>query len=176
MKTDLNALYKAWAESSLKDKEDAHAKLGTDLYHYLRGIIRQEFPKWQEYLEDGIGEASHEIFKSLDSFDPTKGSFKQWVYGVTVYTCRDLLRKRNKRREIQYYGHEDAVEHPDHEARLTLKKLREGLAPEDNELIDLKLHGATNEEIAIAINTTEDSIKSKWKRLCEELRTHGGGS
>lgn len=171
MKIDINKLYTDWINAPPGEKGIALNILGENLYHYIQGIVRKEFPKWQEYLEDGVGEASHEIFKSLDSFNKAKGSFKQWVYGVTVYTCRDLLRKRGRRREIQYYGHEDAVEHPRHEVKLALRKLREGLTPEDNELIDFKLHGATNEEIAVEMNTTEDGVKGRWKRLCEELRT-----
>jgi len=171
----LNVLYDTWVKASPEEKEQAHNRLGEDLYYYIRRIIRREFPEWKLNLEDGIGEASHNIFKGIATFDATKGSFKQWVYGITVNACIDLLRTRQRRREVEYFGVEDVVEHTDREAKLALDKLRENLTEAENDFIDAKLHGMSNEELAVELGLSEQTIKNKWGLLLEKLRTRGGG-
>lgn len=176
MKTNLNDLYANWFKASEEAKPEAWERLGEDLYHYIPLVINRQFPEWWAYLqEDGTGEALSKVLAGIHTFDPTKGDFKKWVYGVTVNMCIDMLRQRRHRHEIQYFGHEDRVVNEGYGAKLALAKLREGLTEEENELIDYKLDGVSSENIAVNMDKAEQTIKNKWGLLQEKLRTLRGG-
>lgn len=178
MRTDVNNLYTEWFEAKPEAKEQAREELGEALYHYIKLVIRKQFPKWARYLlidSDGIGEAAHNIFARIDKYDSTKGSFAQWTYGVTCNACIDLLRQRRGRGEVQYFGNENPVFSDGHSAKLYLQQLRSQLTEEENELIDLKLNGFANDGVAQSLGIELEAMKKRWTRLQDKLRTLLGG-
>lgn len=178
MRTDLNALYAEWSAASTETKDTAQNQLGEALYRYITLVVRKQFPEWSRYLlveNDALGEAAHKIFTGLDTFNPLKGTFAQWTYGVTCNACIDLLRQRKQRSEVQYFEIDNPVVSEGHTAKLFLDKLRYQLTEDENELIALKLDGNSNEQIAEALSTTKGYVEVKWDRLVRKLRTLGGG-
>lgn len=172
MKTDVNALYQKWADT--KQEQDRN-DLGEALYYYIKRVVRKQFPAWSVYLQDAVGESAHNIFKGIDTYNPEKGSFAQWVYGVVHNTCVDILKQRSIRQEQHLVGYEAVTEYADRSEHFELDKLRDGLTEDENRLITFKLNGFKNKAIAKEMSTTEGYIKIRWLRLCQKLRTLGGG-
>ena len=61
-----------------------------------------------ELVEDVMQEAFVQVYKSLGRFRPT-GSFRSWVYRITLNVCRDSKRWHDRRPAVPYDDKTDLI-------------------------------------------------------------------
>src|SRR6266403_145114 len=177
-KIKLNDAYEHWLSTAQYDAyahTEAYNQLGESLFRFIQATIATEFSSRWEALRDAVGEVICEIIKDIGSYDPSKGSFSNWVYGITYHTCMDMRRHKISRREQVLLEDGTSSIRPKYEDRLLLKTIVSKLSEEDQRLIKLKLEGHSNEEIAFRFQINTGAVKMKWMRLEESLRTIWGG-
>src|SRR6267142_4345584 len=178
MKMKLNDAYADWVKvdkASAYIQGKAYDQLGRSLISFIQATIATEFSSRWEELRDAVGEVICEIIKDIGSYDPSKGSFSNWVYGITCHTCMDMRRHKISRREQVLLEDGTSSIRPKYEDRLLLKTIISKLSEEDQRLIKLKLEGHSNEEIAFRFQINMGAVKMKWARLVNRLRTLEGG-
>ena len=173
MKMKLNEAYKEWKDAP---STDTYNQLGESLFRFIQATIATEFRSRYEELRDAVGEVICEIMKDIGSYDPSKGSFSNWVYGITCHTCMDMRRQKISRREQVLLENGTGSIKPTYEDRLLLKTIISKLSEEDQRLIQLKLEGHSNEEIAFRFQINTGAVKMKWIRIVDRLRTIGVGN
>jgi len=168
----LNEAYKEWKDAP---STDTYNQLGESLFRFIQATIATEFSSRWEELRDAVGEVICEIIKDIGSYDPSKGSFSNWVYGITCHTCMDMRRHKISRREQVLLEDGTGSIKPDYEDKLLLRSIVLKLPLKEQELIKLKIQGFSTRNIAEKWNVQEGEIKMKWIRLVDRLRTIGGG-
>jgi RNA polymerase sigma factor (sigma-70 family) len=167
----LNQTYQAYLDDPTSENYET---LGEALMRFVEAtIVRTHGSQFPE-LEDAVGEACLDVIKGLPSFNPAKSSFSTWVYNVTTNSCLDALRKRNGQQEEELDT--DVLKSQSYDfyrnldAKLDMNKLIAQLSKDEQELIEMKMHGFSNEEIAAELDTTLDGVKGQWKRLIPKLK------
>src|SRR6267142_4650459 len=179
MKMKLNDAYADWVKvdkASAYIQGKAYDQLGRSLISFIQATIATEFSSRWEELRDAVGEVICEIIKDIGSYDPSKGSFSNWVYGITCHTCMDMRRHKISRREQVLLEDGTGSIRPKYEDRLLLKTIISTLKEEDQKLIKLKLAGFSYKDIGDGLKLSEGAVKMKWMRLEESLRTLWGGT
>jgi len=170
----LNDAYALWIGTAQVDAyshEEAYNQLGESLFRFIQATIATEFSSRWEELRDAVGEVICEIIKDIGSYDPSKGSFSNWVYGITCHTCMDMRRHKISRREQVLLEDSTAAVKPNYTDRLLLKTMVSKLSVEEQELVKLKMQGFSSQDIAQQWNVQEGKIKMQWSRLLDRLRT-----
>lgn len=150
---------------------------------YLKAIVQKRLFAVPDRVDECMNDIFLGIWKNIDSFDETKGSFKNWAAGVARLEAIDQLRRAS--RDIRTMSLED-VELPQEDAgmlALVEKELSEEtqrllscLEPKDQELF-LRIYG--NEEdpmqVSAEMGLTRDNLyvrlfrgKKKMRRLAEK--------
>src|SRR6266446_10325655 len=145
MKMKLNEAYKEWKDAP---STDTYNQLGESLFRFIQATIATEFRSRYEELRDAVGEVICEIIKDIGSYDPSKGSFSNWVYGITYHTCMDMRRHKISRREQVLLEDGTSSIRPKYEDRLLLKTIVSKLSLEEQELMRLKMQGFSSQDIA----------------------------
>jgi RNA polymerase sigma factor (sigma-70 family) len=163
-------------------------EFGKSLLNYFTSLAMDKgIPKSD--FEDVVQTACLFFYQWLSGFDSSKSKIQTWSHIVfnTAYTryfqpTADALSKRRLRvsaepdvadsiETVQFVPLEDVDKEglnsieDNFVTRLDFKKWKLTLSVEDRRLVDLKLAGYTDEEIAQKFDTTVDSIKSRYKRL-----------
>ena len=69
----------------------------TELYEaYAAGVYRLAYSilLHQQDAEDVVQEVFVYVFRSLEKYDPERGSFRTWLYTITVSRCRNARRRK----------------------------------------------------------------------------------
>jgi RNA polymerase sigma-70 factor (ECF subfamily) len=132
---------------------------------------------------DATQEALERIVRSIERFDPRRGSFRAWALTVSRNVCRDRLRRRGlERRTFVGDGEEvtrwTATEAPGPErvalARVETGRLAEALEtlPEGMRVavVLFHVHGATYEEIAATLERPLGTVMTWLHRGRKRLR------
>jgi RNA polymerase sigma-70 factor (ECF subfamily) len=132
-------------------------------------------------------EAAQDIFvKAYLCLNQFKGdcAFSTWLYRITANHCVDILRKRNRRKNVSL---EALVEKAgDHIENFFVSSVRSDLRLENRQLADQILStlseeyrrvlilkevlGLEYQEIAVVLNCTENSVKGRLARARKQLR------
>ena len=135
--------------------------------------------------DDLAQEVCFQVYRSLGSFDPARGAFRPWVFGVASRVASSLLRKaariRARAGTVQRLASRaDAL--PGDLTTLTRRIARdEGLAqfvervqalPEDERqlLIYRGLEGLSHADVGELMGWTEAQASKRWQRLRDRLR------
>jgi RNA polymerase sigma-70 factor (ECF subfamily) len=142
-----------------------------DLYAYVATLVRD-----RAAAEDVVAAAFERAYRRLRSYDPRRGSARQWLFGIARNAALDELRRRGRQAEL-------AVEPADlaaipaeegaeaSERRLALAAGLAVLAPRERELIALKFFtGLSNAEIAAVVGVSESNAGTKLHRAVNKLR------
>ena len=135
--------------------------------------------------EDLVQEVSYQAYRAFGSFDPQRGEFRGWVFGVANLVAQELLRKSARARAN--VGQLELLESrvgtvP---AELTtisrrvardeaLERFLERVSALDDEERALLLHrgieGLRHDEVGALLGITPESANKRWQRLRERLR------
>jgi RNA polymerase sigma factor (sigma-70 family) len=123
-----------------------------------------------------VNEAVQYVMAHLGDFRG-ESKFSTWVFSIVQRFCYRELEVKISNKEVLFsdYHSTHQVERLasyelDGDARITLDRLREALSDDENNLIDRKLEGYTNAEIAESEATSTTAIEGRWRRLCAKLR------
>lgn len=165
----------------------------TDLYDYFAtGIYRLCYSLvfQRQDAEDVMQETFVYAFKNLHRFDPSRASFKTWLYTIAVSRCRNTYRrKRLPHIDLgQLFRQEIAAPRSERpEAELARKQMQDALyqalqslTPALREAVVLRYgHGLTYREIADVMGcppkTAESRIRLAHQHLRHILQAHGQG-
>jgi RNA polymerase sigma factor (sigma-70 family) len=151
-------------------------ELGKALSTWIPAIAAGVFGSRYNLLQDAVGNAMYNVLANLTSFDPTKNSFHMWVYAITYNACMDKLRQdadlRHRGVELQLERDNPVYQPID---KLFLKQLKAQLSEKERTLLEFKMDGFTFERIAQELNSTENAVECRWRRLQQKLRTLSGG-
>jgi len=133
--------------------------------------------------EDAAQEIFIKAYQSLSKFRGTS-SFSTWLYRIATNHCRDLLRKKSRRRTESW---EALVEREGdqlirvlsapHDPILTqedtdlIKRLLSCLSPEYRMILTLReIQGLCYQEIAAVMHCSLDSVKARLRRARQDLK------
>ena len=79
-----------------KGKEDGILYVIDTYGGYLRTIVRQRLLALPDQIDECMNDIFFGIWKNIDSFDESKGSFQNWAAGVARLTAIDYLRRASR--------------------------------------------------------------------------------
>lgn len=148
----------------------------------LHSIVRKRLFTAPDEIEECMNDIFLGIWRNIDSFDETKGSFEAWAAGVARLEAIDTLRKL--KRELQTVPIED-MEIPQEEAsflKLTEQELSketeeilECLKPKDRELFRrIFVNEEEPEEAGEALGISRDNVYVRIFRGKQKIRSKFG--
>lgn len=140
----------------------------------LNGVVRR-FVVDQDQANDILQDSFVKIWKNIDRYDSTKGSFYTWMLNVARNTSIDFLRKNKKelKSEIQDWestvGVQNAVQQ--NTSTIGLQKLVETLVPDQQVIIEyLYFKGYTQQEVSDELELPLGTVKTRTRLAMRELR------
>lgn len=144
---------------------------------YVYTIIKN-YVSDSELQKDVMQEVFVSAFKSIASFDETKGKFKSWISQITVNKCIDTL--RNEKKLSLFIPLNDQ-----HEVAVDQEKILDALDPEALKalLSDMPLgyktvfllhivDGYSHKEIGERLNITPETSRSQLFRAIKWVKKH----
>ena len=151
-----------WLEGCRKGDRTAQREAYHTLFPILRGAVRRY--TWNEAdVQDILQEAFIRIFKSMEQFDQTRGSFMNWSTRIAINTAINEGKKR-MRHKIMEHDLSVPIE-PDVIHKMGLDDLVQALTamPTDQHRV-FNLHlvdGFSHKEIGEMLNITPDVSRQK---------------
>ncbi|MCB9637520.1 MAG: sigma-70 family RNA polymerase sigma factor [Myxococcales bacterium] len=93
-KTEMNLIYRVQQEGCVASysKLLAELKLYRDVYHFIRRYLPNPCD-----AEEVTQETMFRAFHNIQGFDPERGRFRAWVFGIAVHQAYDRLNERKHR-------------------------------------------------------------------------------
>lgn len=169
----LNEAHSLWI---LNKNEDTYNQLGTTLLAYVNKEIRRQWRSRgnKTEQEDLQGEALIRVFQNIDKFN-NRSSFATWVSKIIFNEGERMLGKLAASKTQAFVGDESYDLGPSLQDKLTLRQLVSILDKEDQRMVQLKIEGFDDQEIAEAFAIPIGTMKSRWNAIQNRLRTHSGG-
>lgn len=173
----LNTLEIETLVNRIKDGETSAFSEMYDRYSgALNGVVRRFVPD-QDQANDILQDSFVKIWKNIERYDSTKGSFYTWMLNVARNTSIDFLRKSKKelKSEIQdldsAVGVQSAVKQ--NTSTIGLQKLVETLVPEQQVIIEyLYFKGYTQQEVSDELDLPLGTVKTRTRLAMRELRKY----
>jgi RNA polymerase sigma-70 factor (ECF subfamily) len=132
-----------------------------------------------------VQEVSYQAWRSYESFDPERGSFRGWMFGVASKVALALLRRTARARanvgplallesragavpaELTTISRRVARD----EALERFLARAEELDPEDRDLLLYRgIEGLQHDQVAAILGLTPETASKRWQRLRDRLR------
>ncbi|PJF44816.1 MAG: hypothetical protein CUN55_02080 [Phototrophicales bacterium] len=170
-------------ERSLKGEQQActelYERFATDVYRLAYSVLLH-----RQDAEDVVQEVFVYVFRSLHKYDPKRGSFRTWLYTITISRCRNARRRKLLPQvalsELLANGLEPASsdEHSSPErssmrstARQLLKEGLQTLSPRLREAVALRYgQGLTYREMAEILGVPSKTAESRVRLAHQALR------
>lgn len=145
---------------------------------YIERIFRFVYFKTldKDVAEDIVSTVFIKAHERISGFDPSRGVFSQWLYGIARNAVIDHYRTTKKHVDVEDIfdlGEDDRTE-AKIDARDLLKKVEKyltTLTPRQREIVTLRLWDELSyREIAEIVGGTEDAAKVMFSRTIRELR------
>lgn len=146
---------------------------------YLRAVVRRRLCAVpQDRIDECLNDVFLGIWKNIDSFDESKGSFKNWAAGIARLEAIDFLRRTG--RELSTVGL-DKLELPQEDAQLLAlverelseetQKLLSCLEPKDQELF-LRIYANEEEprQVSAQMGITRENLYVRLFRGKKKMR------
>jgi RNA polymerase sigma-70 factor (ECF subfamily) len=162
-------------------KERNNQAFGFLYDHYagaLYSIIKQIIIDNNELASDVLQEVFINIWRKIETYDPTKGRLFTWMLNIARNASIDTLRSKSYQNSQKnqalpdnvYKGAVPQVTQPNVD-NIGLKKLLETLKPEHRVLVELAyLRGFTHEEIAEMTAIPLGTVKTRIRNALLQLR------
>ncbi|MGC8612388.1 MAG: RNA polymerase sigma factor [Athalassotoga sp.] len=173
-------------EGLKRSDSNAYSELYREYAEKIGGIARSYLGV--DDVEDVVQEVFIKIYKNIKNFRGDS-SLSTWVYRITVNVCKDMLGKKQRRREIlTNFGEQEDEDTrnnirepvddsmPSDELMKTLSaeeisKAIDSLSKEDKLLINLReIEGMSYEQIAEIMDKPVGTIKSRLHYARERLK------
>ena len=150
--------------------EELYREAFDDVYAYVATLLRD-----RSAAEDVVAAAFERAFRRLGSYDPRRGSRRQWLFGIARNAALDELRRRRRTSalEAEPGAQEPAFEDdaPDPVRRAAVRAALAALDPRDRELVALKFYaGLDNAEIAGVLGISASNAGTRLHRAVHRLR------
>jgi RNA polymerase sigma factor (sigma-70 family) len=171
-KTDVNAALAAFQAATDFNRPELENELIQSLEHYATRIVAI---KLHDSRPEIVNQAVQMALAQLSDFKGTS-KFSTYFFTIVQNLCFGELRRKIESKETLF---SDLVEHKveglasyelDGDERMIIDRICKTLSKDDNLLLQLKMEGYTNAEIALRLSSTASAIESRWRRLCKKLR------
>lgn len=141
----------------------------------VKSVISKHLYSLPNEIEDCIYDVFMSVWQHIDSFNPEKNSFTNWLASISRYKAIDYLRKYKRRKEITALGDDfNNYESDEHQPELEMiekeisdetEKLLSCLSKEDRDIL-LKLYVDEEdvEKISLEYGLRPSSIYSRVSR------------
>jgi RNA polymerase sigma factor (sigma-70 family) len=164
--------------TALKAREDQAFSYLYDHYSGSLFSIILQIVKSQEIANDVLQEVFVNIWRKMESYDPSRGRLFTWMLNISRNASIDMLRSKSylnsqKNQEINDNVHRsDQVTQPDID-NIGLTKFLGKLKPEQRVLIELAyMKGYTHEEIAQIEDIPLGTVKTRIRNALLQLRVY----
>ena len=137
--------------------------------------------------EDLVQEVCARAYVGAAGFDPERGAFRRWVFGIAGNVLREALVQlgREPRGAVSLSGTGLLARLPDDATAVSRRVARdEALAgfcawvdgwegPERELLVLRGLEGRPHAEVAEILGLATETVKKRWQRLAERVRSQG---
>ncbi len=152
----------------------------TDLYtHYsdaLYGVIKKVL-RSEESAGDVLQDSFVKIWKNIDKYDESKGSFFTWMLNICRNTSIDKLRKLQREGKVEIQTFETFVStSAGHQVeqnvdQIGLKETVDTLDPEQKIIVEyLYFGGYTQQEVSDELNIPLGTVKTRARAALKALR------
>lgn len=171
---------------------DQLKKKNEDALYYVidnyGGIIKTVINKHLFYLEDHKEECINDCFlaiwENIDSYNPEKSEFKNWVAGISKYKSIDYLRKYLKDRDLENIDDKNIADEKDSLDIVLEKEMQRGLtellyelSPEDRFIFkETYFNNKSAKDLSKDLELNEGSIYNRLSRGRKKLKLLMGGS
>jgi RNA polymerase sigma factor (sigma-70 family) len=143
-----------------------------DLFAYVATLLRD-----RSAAEEVVAAAVERAYRRLGTYDPGRGSQRQWLFGIARHAALDELRRRRRSAaltadpaDVAEAAAADAAA-ADPIRRAAVRAALAGLEPRDRELIALKFFGGfDNAEIAALLRISPSNAGTRLHRAVQRLR------
>lgn len=134
-----------------------------------------QFPRffYKEELEDIAGELTYKLLRSIDNFDPEKGSMENWIFSSARNAVRSAAEQKSRRRGLitNCEGlRSDDFEQDDLARKETEELMRECLSGRNRQIFDLRVMGYESGEIAKILNITPTAAYMAIFHMRDKIR------
>ncbi|MBE5959107.1 MAG: sigma-70 family RNA polymerase sigma factor [Lachnospiraceae bacterium] len=126
----------------------------------IKSVISKNMSCLREEQTECMNDVLLAIWEHIESFDPSKNQFKNWIAAIAKYKAIDYMRKYKK--ELSNISFEK-VEHEKHYEDDIFTKLEDEISQRTNELLSLLKE--TDREIFIRLYVKEESLDTISKDL-----------
>jgi RNA polymerase sigma factor (sigma-70 family) len=140
-----------------------------DLYAYAATLLRD-----RGAAEDVVAAAFERAYRRLGTYDPRRGSRRQWLFGIARHAALDELRRRKR---VAALAADPGADEPAFEddadpiRRAAVRAALAGLDARDRELVALKYFaGLDNAEIAGVLGISQSNAGTRLHRAVHRLR------
>ena len=185
-----NELYERWLNAGEAEKEELIGRLFQEVVRHAQSVVWIGLQEWNPDLAQEIAFAA---FRNLSRFKG-ESKFSTWVHAIGRNKVKELLRNRGRWRKV--FAQSGVVEHrqeeqgdgpdpfdpaarvPDFDTSIFLDELCKGLSEDEELLLRCKYENMSSNEIAAILETTTETVDSRWARLKptlkEKVRPHDG--
>lgn len=150
------------------------------LAEHVRSVLRKRFLGFGfpvQVAEDLVQESAVQVFRSIDQYDPSKGSVDSWLSGYARNVARTWWRNRalQMQSEMEFDPHTDLWTHMPIEIGGSgiLEHALTTLDPIDQELLHMRFaFGYSFEEISQMSNLSPVNARKRVSRAVEALRNN----
>jgi RNA polymerase sigma-70 factor, ECF subfamily len=138
-----------------------------DLFAYAATLLRD-----RAAAEDVVAATFERAYRRRSSYDPRRGSRRQWLFGIARHAALDELRRRKRAATLAVEPEADEpLADVDPVRRATVRAAIAGLDARDRELVALKFFaGLDNAEIAGVLGISPSNAGTRLHRAVHRLR------
>lgn len=141
-----------------------------DVYAYVASLVGD-----RATAEDVVAVAFERAYRRRRTFKPSRGSARQWLFGIARNAALDELSRRGRAAlpVAEVFAPQAVADDgpPDDDRHAAVSAALAGLPPRERELIALKFFaGLTNAEIASTLGITESNAGTRLHRALRTLR------
>jgi len=141
----------------------------------LNSIIRRYLNSNQQDIEECFADVLTSIWFHIDSFDPTKNEFKQWIAAIAKYRAIDYMRKTEKtKRFASKFGFDEHVytQSMNKPSGFDLSSILSTLNDTERAIFEkYYVEGVPSNEIAMEYNVKQTWVHNKLSRGRKKLKT-----
>lgn len=164
----------------LKQRNEKALEYVVDEYSgLLKSVIAKNLRYMQGYQEECLDDVLMAIWNNIDSFQPEKNGFKNWIVAIAKYKSINYFKKYSRQlSELSLddveYEHVASQEYYENDISEKMEELLSGLSPKDRELFHrLYVNQEPMDSVSKAMDLSKPVIYNRLSRAKKKLRKRG---